>query len=203
MKRPPSRSTWLDKTEWLGGRVTAGNSPARAGDSPGAASSQPPHMSVSQSIGRTTSFLVYGRPYPRIRTATTDLGRIRTLEPAHALGSDWFVLALDGQLLERSGRFVQKLSEALRHHDLAATGEGLQPRRGVHDIADGREVTDCGFPADVADERFAVLEAYAEVEHGTVWAAVAEAFEQQARMVQHHLRHRPAILVLRPPRGSG
>src|SRR6476646_2675758 len=103
MERPPSRRTWLDKTEALGGRVATGNSPARAGDSPGAASSQPPHMSVSQSIGRTTSFLVYGRPYPRIRTATTDLGRIRTLEPAHALGSDGFVLALDGQLLERSG----------------------------------------------------------------------------------------------------
>ncbi len=63
MERPPSRCSWLDKTEGLGGRVTAGNSPARAGDSPGAASSQPPHMSISQSICRTTSFPVYGRPY--------------------------------------------------------------------------------------------------------------------------------------------
>ena len=72
MERPPSRRTWLDKTEGLGGRVAAGNSPARAGDSPGAASSQPPHMSVSQSIGRTTSFLVYERPYSRTSAATTD-----------------------------------------------------------------------------------------------------------------------------------
>ena len=34
MERPPSRCPWLDKTEGLGGRVTAGNSPARAGESP-------------------------------------------------------------------------------------------------------------------------------------------------------------------------
>jgi hypothetical protein len=63
MGRPPSRCSWSDKTEGLGGRVTAGNSPARAGDFPGAASSQPPHMSISQSISRTTSFPVYGRNY--------------------------------------------------------------------------------------------------------------------------------------------
>src|SRR5690242_13582638 len=107
MKRPPSRRTWLDKTEGLGGRVTAGNSPARAGDSPGAASSQPPHMSVSQSIGRTTSFLVYRRRYLRIRTATTDLGLRRRFEPAHALGGDGLVLALDLQMLEHSGGLVE------------------------------------------------------------------------------------------------
>ena len=34
MERPPSRSSWLDKTEGLGGRVAAGNSPARAGAFP-------------------------------------------------------------------------------------------------------------------------------------------------------------------------
>src|SRR5690349_25122191 len=124
MKRPPSRCTWLDKTERLGGRVTAGNSPARAEDSPCAASSQPPHMSVSQSIGRTTSFLVYERPYPRIRTATSDLGRFRGFEPAHPLGGDGLVLALDGKLLARSGRFLEESSEALRHQYLAAARLG-------------------------------------------------------------------------------
>ena len=114
--------SWLDKTERLGGRVTAGNSPARAGDSPGAASSQPPHMSVSQSIGRTTSFLVYGRPYPHTCTATTDLGLFRGLEPAHPLGGDGFVLALDGEVLERSCWFIEKASEAFGDQHLAAAG---------------------------------------------------------------------------------
>ena len=76
MVRPPSRCSRLDKTERLGGRVTAGNSPARTGGlSPGAASSQPPHMSISQSICRTTSFPVYERRYSRTKTATTDFCR--------------------------------------------------------------------------------------------------------------------------------
>src|SRR5690349_18871484 len=134
MKRPPSRCTWLDKTERLGGRVTAGNSPARAEDSPCAASSQPPHMSVSQSISRTTSFLVYGRPYPRIRTATTDLAHFWCLEPTHPLGGDGLVLALDRDALERTGRFVEKSREAFGHHDLATACAGLQPGRGIHDV---------------------------------------------------------------------
>jgi hypothetical protein len=49
-------------------------------------------MSVSQSIGRTTSFLVYERPYSRIRTATTDLGVFR--EPAHPLAATGSCLPL-------------------------------------------------------------------------------------------------------------
>ena len=47
----------------------------RCDKSPGAASSQPPHMSISQSISRTTSFPVYERRYPRAQTATTDFRR--------------------------------------------------------------------------------------------------------------------------------
>ena len=42
---------------------------------PCAASSQPPHMSISQSISRTTSFPVYERRYPRTSKATTDFRR--------------------------------------------------------------------------------------------------------------------------------
>src|ERR1700745_1653081 len=61
---------WTDRR--LGGRVAAGNSPARAGDSsPGAASVQPPHKSIQLSISRTTSFAVYGRSYsPRVAPTT-------------------------------------------------------------------------------------------------------------------------------------
>lgn len=45
---------------------------------PGAASSQPPHMSISQSISRTTSFPVYRRPYSRSVRATRDLSAQRS-----------------------------------------------------------------------------------------------------------------------------
>ena len=83
MERPPSLGSWSGRTEGLGGRVAAGNSPARAGDSlarratntPGAASWQPPHMSISHSICRTTSLPVYERPYSRSRGATTNFRR--------------------------------------------------------------------------------------------------------------------------------
>src|SRR6201987_6374841 len=62
---------WTDRR--LGGRVAAGNSPARAGDSsPGAVSLQPPHKSIQLSISRTTSFPVYGRPYSLRVAPTTD-----------------------------------------------------------------------------------------------------------------------------------
>ena len=66
MERPPSLWFLVGRTEGLGGRVTAGNSPAREGGvsrKSGAASGQPPHMSVCHSKSRTTSFPVYRRPY--------------------------------------------------------------------------------------------------------------------------------------------
>ena len=116
MERPPSRGFLVGQNQGLGGRVTAGNSPARA--FPGAARSQPPHMSVSQSISRTTSFRVYERRYLRTRTATTDLVVFR--EPAHPLGCDGFVLALQRDKLERSGRFVEEPREAFCHQYLPA-----------------------------------------------------------------------------------
>ena len=77
-------------------------------------------MSVCQSIGRTTSFLVYQRPYLRIRTATTDLGLFRGAKPAHPLRGDGVVLALDRDMLECTGRFVEKPREALSRQYLAA-----------------------------------------------------------------------------------
>src|SRR5258705_7314159 len=71
MERPQSRSFLVGQNQGLGGRVTTGNSPARS--FPGAASSQPPHMSISQSISRTTSFRVYERRYLRTGRQTSDL----------------------------------------------------------------------------------------------------------------------------------
>lgn len=87
MERPPSRGIRSDKTEGLGGRVTAGISPARTGalTDPGAASSQPPHMSISQSSSRTTSLLVYPRTYPRFASATRELSRQRSLRMAASI----------------------------------------------------------------------------------------------------------------------
>src|SRR6478609_5897727 len=81
--RPERPRTWggpralflVGQNRGLGGRVAAWNSPALAGDSsPGAASGQPPHMSISHSIYRTTSFPVYGRPYSCAWRGTTDFG---------------------------------------------------------------------------------------------------------------------------------
>lgn len=74
----------------LGGRVTAGNSPAhvyRRLFRADAASAQPPHMSMKLSISRTTSFLVYGRPYPRIAEATTEFSAQRSLTMAASTSS--------------------------------------------------------------------------------------------------------------------
>lgn len=96
MERPPSRVFLADKTEGLGGRVTAGNSPARAGreepsaHSPGAASSQPPHKSISHSKSRTTSSPVYERRYPRTPEATTELRPIQRSAIADDRGVDEF-----------------------------------------------------------------------------------------------------------------
>ena len=84
-ERPPSRLPRSDSTEGLGGRVAAGNSPARAvvrQALPGAASSQPPHMSICHSISRTTSFPVYRRRYSRNGWATRQLICQRSLPTA-------------------------------------------------------------------------------------------------------------------------
>ena len=105
-------------------------------------------MSVSQSISRTTSFRVYERRYLRTRTATTDLGVFR--EPAHPLGGDGFVLALQRDKLERPGRFVEEPGEAFCHQYLPAARARLQPRRGVYDITDGREVAHGVRAADIS-----------------------------------------------------
>jgi hypothetical protein len=81
----PEPQFLVGRTEGLGGRVAAGNSPARAGDSsPGAASGQPPHMSMKLSISRTTSFPVYERPYPWISAATRSFRRF----PPSAIADD-------------------------------------------------------------------------------------------------------------------
>src|ERR1700761_3664195 len=71
----------------LGGRVTAGNSPAHSYRQlfrAGAASAQPPHMSMKLSISRTTSSLVYGRPYPGICEPTTEFSAQRSLTIAES-----------------------------------------------------------------------------------------------------------------------
>ena len=159
-------------------------------------------MSVSQSIGRTTSFLVYQRPYLRISTATSDLGLLGRLEPAHPLGGDGFEFAFELDMLERSCRFIEEPSETFRDEYLAAACVRLQPRCRVHHVADCREVTDCGVPADVADERFAVIEADAEVQRGAVTAAIAETREQPAGVVQHDVRYRSPVRIVGRPRGA-
>lgn len=74
----------------LGGRVTTGNSPAhvyRRLFRANAASAQPPHMSMKLSISRTTSSLVYGRPYPRIGEPTTEFSAQRSLAMAASTSS--------------------------------------------------------------------------------------------------------------------
>ena len=89
MERPPSKAPgWTDRK--LGGRVAAGNSPARVDRRlfrAIAASAQPPHMSMKLSISRTTSFLVYGRPYPPFREPTTEFSAQRSLTIAESTNS--------------------------------------------------------------------------------------------------------------------
>jgi hypothetical protein len=74
------------------------------------------------------------------------------------LGGDGFVLALHGDMLEWSGRFSEEPREAFSHQYLPAASARLQPRRGIYDITDGREVAHGVLAADISDERFAIVE---------------------------------------------
>src|SRR6185312_7671205 len=140
-------------------------------------------------------FLENATPDPAL---SLPLGRLG-IEPAHPLGGDGFVLALHGDILEWSGRFIEEPREPLGHQYLPAASARLQPRRRIYDVTDGREVAHGVLAADVSDERFAIVEAYAELEHRAVGAAVAESFEQPVRVLQHHGGHRAAVDVVRRP----
>jgi hypothetical protein len=62
-------------------------------------------------------------------------------------------------------RDTEPIRNALREHHLTCRGLGLQARRGVHDISNGREVKQCPL-ADVPDERLADIDPDAQLNEG-------------------------------------
>src|SRR5688500_10205445 len=94
---------------------------------------------------------------------------------------DRVILALDGQLDSVAGRVAEDLGDPRGEDDLAAAGLPLEPRRGVDDVTDGREVPNAAIP-DVADESLAEVEPDPDLGEGAVRGAVADGQEQLARV---------------------